>query len=85
MRKLVFLLSVAVLAAGPTFATKAATVDWSKVPAKTVSLFYPGQSSYQWLRGKEHKRAFRKTEQGDSCISCHEDEEAEIGQLIVSG
>jgi len=85
MRKLVFMLSVAVLAAGPTFAAKAATVDWSKVPAKTVSLFYPGQSSYQWLRGKEHKRAFRKTEQGDSCISCHEDEEAEIGQLIVSG
>ncbi|MHA1554328.1 MAG: ethylbenzene dehydrogenase-related protein [Alphaproteobacteria bacterium] len=73
------------LAAGPTFAAKSATIDWSKIPTNTVSLFYPGQSSYQWLRGKEHKRAFRKTEQGDSCISCHEDEEAEIGAKIVSG
>ena len=85
MRKLAFMLSVAVLAAGPTFATEAASVDWSKVPTKAVTLFYPGQSSYQWLRSKEHKRAFRKTEQGDSCASCHEGEEAEIGQLIVSG
>ncbi len=74
MRKLAFMLSVAVLAAGPTFATEAASVDWSKVPTKAVTLFYPGQSSYQWLRSKEHKRAFRKTEQGDSCASCHEGE-----------
>jgi hypothetical protein len=50
-----------------------------------VSLFYPGQSSYQWLRSKEHKRAYRKTEQGDSCVSCHEGEEADIGALLVSG
>ncbi len=59
--------------------------DWSGVPAKTVKLFYPGQSSYQWLRSSEHKRADRKTQKGDSCISCHEDEEQEIGELIVSG
>ena len=57
--------------------------NWSKIPTKTVSLFYPGQSSYQWLRGKEHKRAFRKTEQGDSCDSCHEGEEQELGEALV--
>ncbi|MEE8392864.1 MAG: ethylbenzene dehydrogenase-related protein, partial [Rhodospirillales bacterium] len=45
----------------------------------------PGQSSYQWLRSSEHKRAFKKTIKGDSCISCHEGEEEEIGELIVSG
>ena len=59
--------------------------DWSQIPTKTVKLFYPGQSSYQWLRSSEHKRANRKTEKGDSCISCHEGEEIELGQLIVSG
>ena len=59
--------------------------DWSSIPTKSVSLFFPGQSSYQWLRSKEHKRADRKTEQGDSCISCHEGEEQELGEAIVGG
>jgi len=68
---------------GPALA--APPTDWSSVPVKDVKLFYPGQSSYQWLRSAEHKRAKKKTAQGDSCISCHEDEEAEIGKLIVTG
>jgi len=59
--------------------------DWSAIPTKTLSLFFPGQSSYQWLRSPEHKRAFKKTMQGDSCVSCHEDEEEELGQMMVSG
>jgi hypothetical protein len=59
--------------------------DWSAIPTKTLKLFFPGQSSYQWLRSPEHKRAFRKTMQGDSCVSCHEDEEEELGQTMVSG
>jgi len=71
--------------AGPTFAAERATIDWSNVPTKAVPLFFPGQSSYQWLRSSEHKRADRKTQKGDSCVSCHEDEEQEIGELIVSG
>ena len=66
-------------------ALAAPPADWSRVPTKTVKLFFPGQSSHEWLRGKEHKRAFRKTLQGDSCVSCHEGEEEEIGNLIVSG
>jgi len=66
-----------VLASGP--------VDWSKIPVKTVKLFYPGQSSYQWLRSKAHKRANKKVIAGDSCFSCHEGEEEDIGNLIVSG
>jgi len=70
-------LSLPALAAPPA--------DWSQVPAKTVKLFYPGQSSYQWLRSSEHKRADKKVKAGDSCVSCHEGEEAEIGQKIVSG
>ena len=66
-------------------ALAAPPADWSKVATKSFKLFYPGQGSYQWLRSSEHKRADRKTTEGDSCISCHEGEEAEIGQKIVSG
>lgn len=77
--------SVAVLVSGGTAVGDMADISWATVPAKTVRLFYPGQSSYQWLRSSEHKRAIKKTAQGDSCVSCHEDEEEEIGQLIVSG
>ena len=73
----------AVLLSGPAMAAPPA--DWSGVPTKTLKLFYPGQSSYQWLRSSEHKRADKKTKKGDSCVSCHEDEETEIGKLIVSG
>ncbi len=70
---------------GAAVAADPATVDWSQIPAKTVKLFFPGQSSYQWLRSPAHKRADKKTIAGESCVSCHEDEEQEIGQLIVSG
>lgn len=59
--------------------------DWSQIPTKTVKLFYPGQSSYQWLLSSAHKRAHKKVLRGDSCISCHEGEEADIGDLIVAG
>jgi len=59
--------------------------DWSKIPATSVKLFYPGQSAYDWLISSEHKRADKKVLAGDSCMSCHEGEEAEIGNLIVAG
>ena len=62
-----------------------ADIDWSGVPTETVTLFYPGQSSYQWLRSSDHRRAFKKTAQGEACLTCHEGEEADIGNLIVAG
>ena len=66
-------------------AMAAAPADWSAVPTKTVKLFYPGQSTYQWVRSKAHRRADKKVIEGDSCVSCHEGEEEDIGKLIVSG
>lgn len=59
--------------------------DWSAIPTTTVKLFYPGQSGYDWMISSDHKRADKKVLAGDSCVSCHEGEEAEIGNLIVSG
>ena len=68
-----------------TTAGVASAADWSKVPTTTVTLFYPGQGGYQWLRSPAHKRANKRVARGDSCVSCHEGEEAEIGNLIVAG
>lgn len=75
-----------ILVAGPSPpAAGSVDVDWSKVPSKTVKLFYPGQSSIQWLRTPDHKKGNKQVIKGKSCISCHEDEEEEIGETIVSG
>lgn len=70
---------------GLSIAQAGPPADWSKIPATTVKLFYPGQSSYQWLRGRDHKRAYNKVIEGDSCVSCHEGEEKDMGMVIVSG
>jgi hypothetical protein len=58
--------------------------DWSAVPSQAVELFYPGQSSLEWLRSREHRGA-RQVTQGLSCVTCHEGQEAEMGEAIVSG
>ena len=60
-------------------------IDWSGIEPAEVTLFFPGQSSMEWiLTGSDHggKRPFLK---GDRCFGCHEDEEVDIGDLIVSG
>jgi cytochrome c-type protein NapC len=60
-------------------------IDWSGIEAAEITLFYPGQSSMEWvLKGSDHggKRAFNT---GDRCFDCHEEEEVDIGDLIVSG
>ncbi|PIW29302.1 MAG: hypothetical protein COW30_05275 [Rhodospirillales bacterium CG15_BIG_FIL_POST_REV_8_21_14_020_66_15] len=78
-------IALASVIAGSQSPAAAAEIDWSKVPAKTVKLFYPGQSAYSWLASSAHKRADKKVLAGDACVSCHEGEEADIGNLIVSG
>lgn len=61
-------------------------LDWSGIEAKVVTLFYPGQASYEWIQnGKEHggARAFLRT--GDRCSECHAKEVKDMGAKIVSG
>ncbi len=59
--------------------------DWSNIPTKTLTLFYPGQSTYQWLLSPAHKKGNKQVKKGKSCYSCHEDDEEDIGNEIVSG
>ncbi len=75
-------------AAAPTAKSSSAStskVNWAGVEAKEVVLFYPGQASMEWvMKGSDHggKRAFMT---GDRCFDCHEEEEIDIGEVIVSG
>jgi hypothetical protein len=73
------------LSIGSAFAADPATIDWGKVPSKNLNLFYPGQSSYQWLRSDAHKGAAKEVIRGDTCTSCHDDEDAEkdLGAALV--
>lgn len=62
-----------------------AAPDWSKVSGKKITVFYPGISSIEWAtKGSEHSGA-KGMRKGESCVSCHEEELADIGKKIVSG
>jgi hypothetical protein len=46
------------------------TGDWGKVPAKSVTLFYPAQASWQFLASPAHPGA-EAMKTGTDCASCH--------------
>jgi len=85
MKKTTLLLSLAVIGIGAAQAADPAKINWAKIPAVNVPLFYPGQSSYEWLRSDAHKGAFKEVKRGDSCTSCHDEEDAEkdMGEKLV--
>jgi len=62
-----------------------AAPDWSKVPDRTVTVFYPGVSPIEWITtGTEHGGA-RGLKKGEACTGCHEEETADMGKKIASG
>jgi len=66
-------------------AQAAAPANWSAVPATEITLFYPGISAAEWItKGTEHGGA-RALKKGETCIECHSEEVANMGQLIASG
>lgn len=83
MKKFTLLMGVAAIAATPALAADPAAIDWTKIPAATVTLFYPGQSSYEWLRSADHKKAQKETIEGQACITCHKGEEKKLGDKLV--
>lgn len=75
----------AVAAAAVALPALAAPPDWGKVPAKAITVFYPGASPMEWItKGSEHggARALRK---GESCASCHHEEAADMGKKMATG
>lgn len=78
-------IATAVAAALACGGALAAPPDWSKVPAKTITVFYPGASPLEWImKGTEHGGA-RSIKKGETCASCHDGETADMGKKMVSG
>ena|SRR5687767_10645823 len=85
MSRTLFAVGLAAIAV-PAMGADPATIDWSKVPASAVTLFYPGQSSYEWLRNDHKKgKGAKAVANGQACVRCHEDEEKDLGASLVKG
>lgn len=62
-----------------------AAPDWAKVPAKKITVFYPGVSPMEWItKGTEHGGA-KALKKGETCAGCHEKEVADMGKKMASG
>jgi hypothetical protein len=86
MRKAILSIGLAAVGAGPAIAADPATIDWGKIPVTAVTLFYPAQSSYEWLRNDHRGDKGRKAAQNmQACVRCHEDEEKALGDKLVKG
>ncbi|WP_363324453.1 NapC/NirT family cytochrome c [uncultured Roseibium sp.] len=71
---------------GGAAGTVAANIDWNAVPVTDLTLFYPGQASFEWVQnGKTHGGARPLTKGGDTCMTCHAAELEAIGNKIVAG
>ncbi|MBL0123173.1 MAG: hypothetical protein IPP88_10760 [Betaproteobacteria bacterium] len=82
MMKKVLVAVVGMLAAGSAMAD----VDWSKVPPRKMTLFYPGQSGLEWIMNKaDHSAVPDIVEKKRTCAKCHEGDASEIGDKIVAG
>jgi len=75
-------LLVAAAFATPVAAADPSSINWNSVPARTVTLFYPGQSTYQWLRSAEHPGA-PVVAGGNACLTCHKGTEERLGNKLV--
>jgi hypothetical protein len=68
----------------PALATDPQSIDWSKIPTKVMTLFYPGESTYEWLASPGHAGA-EPVRAGMACLACHQGTERERGERIVKG
>ena len=64
----------------------AANIDWNAVDGADLTLFFPGQASFEFVQnGKQHGGARPLTKGGDACTTCHAKELDTIGNKIVAG
>lgn len=76
-------LSVSALAL-PAAAADPQSLPWNTIPVKKVTLFYPGESTYEWLLSPAHEKANVRVAQGRSCTSCHDEEDTkDLGDKLV--
>ncbi len=64
----------------------AINVNWNRASQRDITIFYPGETSIEWiLNGRDHGGARPFTKGGDRCVTCHDNETADMGAKIVSG
>lgn len=72
--------------AAPATPASPGAIDWTKVPTKTVPVFYPGQAALEWVWNKpDHSSANQLLEKGRTCTYCHDEDANEIGTKIAAG
>lgn len=78
---------IAVAVAGMFIAGAAlAAPDWSKVPPRKVTLFYPGQAGLEWVMNvADHSAVPDITNKKRFCAKCHEGDANEIGDKMAAG
>ncbi len=78
--------SDATAAPAPAGDTVGANVNWDDIDSADLTLFYPGQASFEWVQnGSTHGGARPLTKGGDQCTTCHAKELEAIGNKIVAG
>jgi Ethylbenzene dehydrogenase len=70
------------IGASAAWAADPSTINWASVPSRTLTLLYPAQSTYQWLRSPEHPGAGMVTG-GGACMTCHKGQEEKLGNKLV--
>ena len=60
-----------------------AAVDWTKAAETKVMLFYPGQTSWEWMMTEKDHSGVKKFREGKNCKACHEGEQQAIGAKIL--
>jgi cytochrome c551/c552 len=55
--------------------------DWAKIPAKAVTLLYPGQASWEYLTSNAHPGAAAME---NGCGACHAGQEQKLGAKLVT-
>lgn len=75
MKKLALLAAILVAFTVNPYPAASAEPDWGKVDPTEVTLFYPGQTSWEFLLSKDHGLGARNIKRvRKSCTKCHTDE-----------
>lgn len=69
-----------VFAALPAYA-----IDWSGVKGENIALFFPGQSSWEWILTPSDHDGAKKFRSGKACRACHDGEQKKMGEETVAG
>jgi cytochrome c-type protein NapC len=85
MNKTMLRVSALALAVAGVGVAQAGAPDWGKVPSKTITVLYPGNSGLEWImKGVDHSGA-KAVKANETCAGCHDKEAADIGKKIVTG